>query len=81
MSLKEKIPADILFFCYNLSPALFAKKIQELQFDTEVKQVMTEYVQKMNASLGVAGQMPMGPGPTQDQVGDLAVNSMMDGYA
>lgn len=62
IDLKDKIPSDIMYFCYGINNGGFSKKMEEFQMDPEIQQIMMQYVQKIQADLMQAQQSQMGMG-------------------
>ena len=44
LDIKEKIPGDILYFCYNMTSGAFVKLVQTNQFNPEIEKIMASYI-------------------------------------
>jgi hypothetical protein len=82
LDIKEKLPSDILFFAYNLTPGSMVKKVQQFEHDPELRQIAMEHQMEMQKSLsqmgGPQGQMIMAPPGGEPPKMD--VNQMNFGY-
>lgn len=81
LDIKEKIPSDIIFFCYNINASTFGQKVQEYQFDPEIEPIMLEYIQVIQAAFNSVGngQMLSPNGEIQNSDG-MGLESINEGY-
>ncbi len=87
LDIKEKIPSDILFFCYNMTTGAFVKLVQSNQFNPEIEKIMASYIQEVQTAMGMVMQgnnaPQMGGDITENEQGqldDMVMSNMMSGY-